>query len=148
MKKNTSAYAKALKLLTRRDHSQYELTQKLAIDYPDDEVTEAIERCQQEHWLDDTRFAESYIRYRSDRGYGPLRITQELKQKGVDSDTISTAYHEAEVQWREVLFRFMERRYQSDFSAPDLMKFQQYFLRKGFSLEVIRQCLTKLRHAE
>lgn len=146
MKKNTSAFAKALKLLTRRDHSQYELSQKLAVDYPEDEIASAIERCLQENWLNDARFAESYIRSRSESGYGLVRITQELKQKGVDSESLSVALEQNEVDWKSILYRLMERKYSADLTPPELMKLQAYFMRKGFSLDLIRHCLHQLRH--
>lgn len=146
MKKNTSAFAKALKLLTRRDHCQYELTQKLAVDYPEDEISEAVARCLQENWLNDVRFAESYIRYRSSSGYGLARITQELKLKGVDAESLSTAVELVEVDWKSVLYRLIERKYSPALTAAELMKLQAYFMRKGFPLDLIRQCLKQLRH--
>ena len=64
-KKNVTPLAKAMKLLARRDHSVRELQQKLKPYYPAHEIENVIERCLQENWLNDTRFAESYIRSRS-----------------------------------------------------------------------------------
>ena len=46
-----------------------------------------IKKLSDEGLIDNKRFAEQYIHSRSNRGYGPLRIRQELVQKGVD-DTI------------------------------------------------------------
>jgi regulatory protein len=80
-------YGRAVGLLARREHSAYELTQKLAnSDAPLDEVAQVIEQLQQAGLQSDLRFAENYVRYRSQRGNGPLRIKQELNERGVASD--------------------------------------------------------------
>ena len=73
----------ALRLLTRRDHSRYELSQKLrkrgtagAI------IDRVLSECERLNYLNDQRTAEVYIRQLK-RKYGVHRIRSELKKKGI-----------------------------------------------------------------
>ncbi len=77
-------YMLALKCLTRREHSILELSRKLTekTDHPE-LVPEIIEELVHKKYLDDARFAESFMRSRVTKGYGPLRIKRELKEKGI-----------------------------------------------------------------
>ncbi len=74
----------ALRLLARREHSRLELSLKLRQRKIDDAIIEAVlDDYEREGWLDDGRFADVYARQRMDLGYGPLRISGELQQRGV-----------------------------------------------------------------
>ena len=74
------AYAKALGLLVRREHSQRELQTRLERDgYSAEESSAAMETLQSGGQLSNARFAEMLARTRSSNGYGPLRITAELR---------------------------------------------------------------------
>lgn len=140
-KKNVTPLAKAMKLLARRDHSVRELQQKLKPYYPTHEIENVIERCLQENWLNDARFAESYIRSRSSGGYGPLRIALELQQKGVEKETIRLAFHEAKIDWQALLLRLLARRQPLPDDIAARYKLQNALQRKGFSLDLIQRCL-------
>ena len=93
----------AMDLLARREHSRRELRAKLINRYPDAALVEhEIERLARENLQDDARFAESFVRQRVTRGYGPLRLRQEMAQKGLADDEVSVALHELAVDWYEV----------------------------------------------
>ena len=83
--------ARAVALLSRREHSRLELARKLA---PHSEDPEALERLlddlTREGWLSDERFAQSVIHRRS-RTHGTARIVNELRQSGVPDVAISEA---------------------------------------------------------
>jgi regulatory protein len=140
-KMNVTPLAKAMKLLARRDHSVRELQQKLKPYYPTHEIASVIERCLQDNWLNDARFAESYIRSRSASGYGPLRLALELQQKGVEKETIRCALHEAQIDWRALLCRLIERRKPIADDLVTRYKLQNALQRRGFSLDLIQRCL-------
>lgn len=87
-------------LLARREHSEYELRQKLnQREFPIDEIELAIERLLDKDYLSDTRFAHSTCRYRVNRGYGWRYIANELKQKGVCSTIIQQLNNNCEIDW-------------------------------------------------
>ncbi|NCB58847.1 MAG: regulatory protein RecX [Gammaproteobacteria bacterium] len=139
-KNNISPLAKTMKLLARRDHSVYELTLKLKPFYSGREIDTVIERCLQENWLDDARFAENYIRSRSNSGYGPRRIALELQQKGVAGEIIRQALQEAAVDWQALLLRLLERRMPLPEEPAERIKLQNMLLRRGFSSDLIQRC--------
>ncbi len=77
---------RALDLLARREHAVAELTRKL-IEKGFDEifVHEALSALVDDGLLSDARYAESYVRSRMGKGFGPVRIREELRQRGVAS---------------------------------------------------------------
>ena len=80
-------YTVALGYLARREHSTYELINKLKTKTDQTEfIPEVIAELTQRNYLNDMRFAESYSRMRSNRGYGKLRIQAELKERGIVVD--------------------------------------------------------------
>jgi regulatory protein len=79
-----------LGLLARREHSKRELVIKLrARNCPDKIITTVVEQLTEEGMQSETRFAESFVRSRIDRGVGPLRIRAELMERGVDDEVVA-----------------------------------------------------------
>ncbi len=79
----------ALRLLARREHSASELCHKLtARGIPEDTAEAVLGVLSREGLQSDARFAEGYVRARSEQGYGPVRIRAELRQRGVDEGLI------------------------------------------------------------
>ena len=61
----------AMDYLARREHSIYELKQKLFIKYPDstlEDLENALDELRSENLQSDHRFAECYVRYRKSKG--------------------------------------------------------------------------------
>jgi regulatory protein len=73
-----------LRLLARRAHSRVELRRKLGRrGYAEADVEAAVARLAAEGYLDDSAFAEGHVRRRS-RSLGPLALSAELANRGVD----------------------------------------------------------------
>ncbi len=86
-----SALDTGLRLLARRAHSRLELRRKLARrGYAEDEVQAAMARLAELGYLDDASFAEGHVRRRS-RSLGPLALSAELAQRGVDRHLAAAA---------------------------------------------------------
>jgi len=74
----------ALRMLERREFSAAELRRRLAAKGVEEaEAGAAIADLGARGLQSDARFAESMVRARVSRGYGPLRIAAELKARGV-----------------------------------------------------------------
>ncbi len=87
-------------LLARREHSEFELRQKLTTrEFEADDIEQAIVRLLEKDYLSDARFAQSTCRYRVNRGYGWRYIANELKQKGVCSTIIQQLQKNCEIDW-------------------------------------------------
>ena len=132
----------AMNLLARREHSVHELRNKLLRRFPDDQmINEQLSRLTAEHLQSDVRFAESYARQRISRGYGPLRLREELRERGVSENDVSAAMEEMEIDWYTVAAEVMHKKF-GTLNAMDLKekarraRFMQY---RGFAAEHYRQ---------
>jgi regulatory protein len=131
---------KAMDLLSRREHSVAELRRKLFDKgYDKAAVDEQLQKLERENLLSDRRFAESYVNYRSKKGFGPLRIKQELKEKGV-SESLLLEYLDNTEFWRNLARAVREKRFGStpprDYKdKAKQLRFLQY---RGFSNDHLR----------
>ena len=79
----------ALNFLARREHTKLELQRKLnAKGFAANNITEAIDKLEKQGLQSDERFLESYVAMRCKRGFGPIRITKELCERGIDQELI------------------------------------------------------------
>lgn len=66
-----SCKERALYLLTRRDHGEFELWQKLLLKgFEEEDVQQAVIYCKEQGYLDDQRFARSQVRQHIAKGHG------------------------------------------------------------------------------
>jgi len=136
----------AMRLLTRREHTCLELKQKLQHKgFNADLLENVIDQLQQEGLVSDTRFAESYLRSRSSKGYGPVRILQELKQRGVSEEIISATVIEEDPQWFELARKVREKRFGAGLPGgiPERMKQQRFLQYRGFSHQHLKYALSE-----
>jgi regulatory protein len=104
----------AMDLLARREHSRRELRQKLHKRFPHhDLIEEQLDRLADENLQSDSRYAESFLRQRVNRGYGPVRVRQEMRRKGIADPDIHAAMASVDVDW----FHQAEQAWQRKFGA-------------------------------
>lgn len=79
---------RALKLLAVREHSRLELARKLAArGYPAAAIDAALDALAAAGLLNEQRLLAAYVADRLEKGFGPLRIRRELREKGLaDAD--------------------------------------------------------------
>lgn len=106
--------ASAMRMLAMRDHGREELRCKLLERNPsaEDEVDALLDEFERNDWLDDSRYANRYLEARRDKGFGPLRIKAELRQRGIDAILIQQVMEEC-VDWPERLSVAAERKFGS-----------------------------------
>ena len=145
-------YATSIGLLARREHSVKELATKLLSRGVDAELIESvIGRLIDERLQSDQRFAEVYLRQRSIKGYGPVRIGVELRERGVDDALISAQFRQAEdegeIDWFERAAAAYAKKYGGT-PVEDIkerakrIRFLQY---RGFSHEQIATAMDNER---
>jgi regulatory protein len=79
--------SRAVKLLTTREHSRQELARKLlARAYAADDIDAVLDQLERDDLLSESRLVEQYVAERLQKGFGPVRIRFELREKGL-SDT-------------------------------------------------------------
>ena len=134
----------AVGLLARREHSARELRGKLmGKGYPAEMVNSALEKLIARGLLSDARFAEVFARSRSNKGYGAVRIAQELRQRGVDDEQIAPILSEVKETWRAQIAQVRRKRFGEELplSNTDRAKQARFLLQRGFTSEQVRAVL-------
>ena len=87
---------------------------------------------------DDRRFAEVYARSRVARGYGPLRVTQELRQRGIGQELAREVLADYAGQWPERMEIARSKRFGAAPGGREGRVRQARFLEyRGFPRELI-----------
>jgi regulatory protein len=138
------ASAAALRLLARREHSTRELQHKLTDRGHDAAlVDEVLAVLREEGALSDCRFAETYAQSRFERGFGPLRIEAELRERGVSPGLIDDALATPAFDWERSACRQRQKRFGS--GVPDdfagRARQMRFLQQRGFNNEQIRAAL-------
>ena len=131
---NDTVRARALHLLSRREHSRHELFQKLIQrGFAAQAIEPVLDELEQKTWLSDSRFAENMLRYRAEKGFGPVRIRFELRDKGVSESIIHDVFQQQSIDWFEQALKLWKKKYnQIPLSQNDRAKQQRYFSYRGF----------------
>lgn len=159
---------RAMDLLARREHTRHELDTKLCaamhksqrrLDSPltpqaqiliSGLVSEVLDKLEQDQLLSDSRFTESYVNGRLNRGYGPLYIRHQLRQKQVDGALLDNNLQQFDQeQWLEQLSSLINRRL-SDTAFPEpgskeYLKLQRFALSRGFTGSQWSQLVKRFR---
>ena len=140
-------------LLARREHGSSELTSKLMKrfrkrDCDPDTIESVVQQLIDEGLLSDERFAASRARQLASRGYGPIRIRNDLRQQKVDqylSDSMSEAFDDG-LDWAAEAASAYEKKYRGKPIEGDWderqrerarrLRFLQY---RGFGAEISRR---------
>lgn len=89
----------------------------------------------------DVRYVEQYVVMRAARGYGPVRIRAELRERGVDAALIDDWLDERDPAWRERLRAAARKRFGT--TAPtdfrDRARRARFLEQRGFGAELIRR---------
>ena len=141
------AKLRALHLLEQGDRTKKDLEEKLLKNgYPPEAAEAALAYVESFHYIDDKRYALSYIQNQSGRK-GRARIQMELRRKGVPQEYIDQAFQEMEEATDpEAVSRDLvqkKRRGQGPMDEKEKQKLYGFLLRRGFStsdiLSVLRE---------
>ena len=130
----------AMDLLARREHGRVELTRKLRQRGALPEMIDtALDRLTEEGLLSESRYLESFVSYRARSGYGPLRIREELSQRGLQRTDIELALRESGINWQEQLEDTWRRKFSGHLpvDARERAKQGRFLSYRGYSMEMI-----------
>jgi regulatory protein len=132
--------ARALRLLTRREHSRAELGRKLAPHAESGEALAALlSDLESRKQLSDERFASERARQLS-RKYGAARIRQDLKARGVDPALVAGLGAADELERARAI---LDRKYREPAASREERAKRMRFLQsRGFSSEIIHRLLS------
>lgn len=136
------AKLRAMHLLTRMDYTEEALFQKLMKgEYTKEAVEIAVEYVKSYHYLDDRRYAASYLASRS-QSKSMRQMEFELERKGVSREIIAACREEMEERDETQMIRqLLEKRCREPEQADEKerRKHYAYLVRKGFRSSEIRQ---------
>jgi len=139
---NADPFAAALRLLTGRDRSEAELSEKLKqFGFSAEAIATALEKCREYSYLDDRRYAleRSRAMLRNGRGFG-IKILLELRRRGIDESTATAALETAaaEIDSDQLLRDQLQLRFPgfcyATADAKQRRRVVSFFQRRGFSL--------------
>jgi len=135
--------AKAIQLLSRREHSAQELAEKISTTenrpLADAVVAELVEA----DYVSDSRYADMLVRNRIRQGHGKKRIRQALRQKGITDVLVAEAFEQHDTDWFECAVMARNKRFGLE-RVDDIklrnkqIRFLQY---RGFDFEQINHAL-------
>ena len=134
----------ALRLLTRREYSLYELKVKLLPRFTGDAVKTALTKCVNEGWQSEKRCAHMLVRHCVLSYYGPMKLNLLAKQKHIDLCLIENAIEEEETDWVQTALAALHKKY----STGDLLDYDKkqkalsFLYRRGFTTS---QCVGALK---
>ena len=141
----------ALRILTRRDHSKHELSQKLkARGYAQEVIDDVISQCERFDYINDERTAQVFIHRLQRKGYGRKRIQFELNLKGLRGKHIQGVFSKSisdadECQFAEKIFQKHARRFDREKDGLKRRdKIYRFLYGRGFSKAVISEVISKI----
>jgi regulatory protein len=133
--------AKAIRLLSMREHSVREIVKKLSLKCESlDLVYAVVDELLANKYLSDQRFTETFVRSRQNRGFGPNKIKMELTEKGIENNMIDDLLDVNSAVWYESAEQQYLRKY-GDGPIEDYKtwaKRARFMQGRGFSMEHIQ----------
>jgi regulatory protein len=142
-----SIKGKAIALLARREHSRRELFYKLQQrGYAVSEIEPLLTDLVQQNLLSESRFIESYVRYRCNKGFGPLKIKLELENRGITLAQLAKIELWQHTDWLALARQVLAKKF--GHHGADTVTTQQkqarYLQQRGFDIAQIQQVLNTL----
>lgn len=133
-------YASAIRMLAGREHSCVEIKNKLSNKGHSTEVIEeVITRLVKNKYLNDARFTEAFVRSKSDKGVGPVKIQLELQQRSVDAVLIDEYLDFNQPEWLEKAIEVRRKRFGEALPVEnnDKNKQMRFLQQRGFTQKQI-----------
>ncbi|MCH9670548.1 MAG: recombination regulator RecX [Gammaproteobacteria bacterium] len=137
---------KAVALLARREHSRRELHTKLKRrGFPIELIDQALDWLAENDLQCDERYAEAYTHSRRSRGFGPLRILSDLRDRGVASSLIDSVVQASDIAWADEAVSTRARKFGDVLpeGIEERARQSRFLARRGFSAEHVRTALRR-----
>lgn len=135
---------RCLYLLKSMDRTEYQIRTKLHQSfYPEELIDRAMDWLKKLHYLDDARYAESYLRSQGEKR-SRFQLQQDLVRKGVDKVLIKEAMDEMEECDEDVMIQKWIEKKRVDLNnctPKDRQKLYGFLIRKGFSPSKVAQAI-------
>jgi len=143
----TQARCSAIEYLARRDHASFELRSKLfRKGFEDHVINHVLIQLQADHLLSDERFADNYVQTKTHKGYGPLRIQQELQKRGIGKEIVTDVLNTNDTAWIKRARQARQKRFGNHLpqTRRELGKQVRFLQNRGFTDPQIQVTLKSL----
>lgn len=150
---------RAMNLLKARDYTEYQLRKKLLdAEYPDKIVDHAISYVMSYDYVNDKRYAVSYIKEQMERR-SRKEIYQKLQLKGIKRETLDNAFSEVydsgdvisdkrRFSETDVIIKALKKKHFTGMeSYEEKQKLLVYFYRKGFDMDSVYKAMDVVRES-
>ena len=139
---------RALALLASREHSRWELRQKLRQRFDAPELIDAcLDELQERGYQSDERFARSFLESRlHSRDQGPFRLVGELQQRGIARELAEhlLAQHQSASLWLDKARRARDKALKRLKPGQPQRNLWSKLYQQGFSRDLIEQVMAEL----
>ena len=141
------AYSRLTALCARSEHCQQEMLEKMRQwGVSEEEQAEVMARLISERYIDDERYARAFvndkIRYNK---WGRRKVEQALWQKHIDKDIANRVLNEIDdeeyLSILKPLLKQKRRSIKADDNRQERIKLVKFALSRGFTIDIIRQCI-------
>ncbi len=116
---SSMAFDSAMRMLSLRAHSEYELRTKLKMKFSENAVDFAVEKLFSLELLDDEKFSHLLAEELYERkGFAPKRIVLELKNRGINSETAQNAVNALDIDKKIGIIKVIEKMKITESSTP------------------------------
>jgi regulatory protein len=146
-KERASLRLSAMNMLAMREHSRFELAQKLGKKSEDKVlIADVLNKLESDNLLDDRRFAQMFVRSKANSGFGPYKIEQELQAKGISQTVVANTLVELEIDWFKNAHQLYLKRIArvTTIDVKEKLKQSRYLQNRGFSSEIARDVVGEL----
>lgn len=141
---------RALSLLTARPLSRKELTDRLRerADATEEEAEAVADELERLGLLNDRAYAETLVRHYSAKGYGPYRLREELRRRGVPRAYWDEVLEELDDPAEAIDALLRQKLRGRTVDRKELKRASDYLARKGYSWTDISAALRRYDNAE
>ena len=152
------ARLRGMNLLQKMDRTESDIRQKLIEGgYPEEVVDDAIDYLKSFHYIDDSRYASDYIRFKRN-SMSRREIERKLLEKGISPDIVAAQFDEMDEYDSEtsedhelnLVKKLLKKKMGINeeqtvtLEYEEKMKIFSYFYRKGFSMELVERAYRDL----
>ena len=147
MKTENDAYLTLAALCAQAEHCQYEMLEKMRRwEIPEDAQARVMAKLIKERYVDDERYTRAFVKDKLNYNkWGRRKIEQALWQKHIDDDIRQRVLDEVEdEEYLSVLKPLLQQKRRSTKASSDYelnQKLVRFALGRGFTFDIIRQCL-------
>lgn len=139
--------ARATRLLAQREHGRAELRSKLAArGFDAGVIDQVLDRLRADGLQSEQRFAAALVRRRIGRGYGPVYIRGELRERKVDDEVADAEMNQTDAYWLQLAVQALAGKFpQRNGESAAYNKRARFLARRGFPADIVYRALNTCR---